>query len=106
MTWDELHTLQRKLAEWLEPWAAEGHELYHTVDDDGRSRREHLAWFQNQRAAALAAEMHNGMLFLINSLVMHERAALDRARARASDAKIEAEISKNEKDLPNDPQES
>lgn len=81
MTWNELHALQRRLAEWLEPWGAEGHELWREVDaGEGAAgaRREHLAWFQNQRAAALVAEMHNGMLFLINALVMHERLERDR----------------------------
>lgn len=82
MTWDELHALQRKLAEWLEPWGSEGNELYREVarESDGACAREHLAWFANQRVAALVAEMHNGMMFLINALIMHERLAADRAR--------------------------
>jgi len=73
MTWDDLRKLQRKLASWTEPWECEGHEVFTRVEEHASLRRAHLAWFSSQDLAALTCEMHNSMMYLINSLLMYRK---------------------------------
>lgn len=76
-TWDELRGLQRRSAEWVEEWVAEGVEVLAVVEEDNRQRRVHLAWFTDPRVAQLVVDQHNVSMFLMNALWMYRQQERD-----------------------------
>lgn len=81
-TWEELQQLQRRSAEWTEKWVADGVEVLAVVEEDGRERKVHMAWFTDPRVAGLVADQHNVAMFLMNALWMYRRQERDYNKAQ------------------------